>query len=175
MVEFRDLFGPFVYRLGHRVLNSKKRDRHPYGLQCKIVSGPIASYAWKCQDCEKTGIGRNSFGGHRKSCKAPKEISAYKNASNRRKAMIRKHGLVCWICKLSEWMGRPIPIQVDHIDGNSDNNSEENLRLLCANCHAQTDTFCGKNKGRYETSRNKSRKRRDHNSAVENEASNLVA
>ncbi len=46
-------------------------------------------------------------------------------------------------------MGKPIPLQIDHIDGNSDNNTEDNFRLLCPNCHAQTPTYSGKNAGRY--------------------------
>lgn len=45
-------------------------------------------------------------------------------------------------------MGKPIPLQIDHINGMNDDNSIANIRLVCANCHAQTDTFCGKNIGR---------------------------
>ena len=41
-----------------------------------------------------------------------------------------------------------VPIEVDHKDGNVDNNSEENLRLLCPNCHALTPNFRNLNKGR---------------------------
>jgi hypothetical protein len=51
----------------------------------------------------------------------------------------------CDTCKLTEWNELPIPLQLDHIDGNSDNNNLSNLRLLCPNCHALTDTYCGKN------------------------------
>jgi 5-methylcytosine-specific restriction endonuclease McrA len=37
-------------------------------------------------------------------------------------------------------------MQVDHIDGNSNNNILSNLRILCPNCHSQTDTFAARNK-----------------------------
>jgi transposase-like protein/RNA polymerase subunit RPABC4/transcription elongation factor Spt4 len=54
----------------------------------------------------------------------------------------------CSCCGLTEWMGQVIILEVDHIDGNSENNSLENLRLLCPNCHSQTETYKGKNKGK---------------------------
>ncbi|MET8296011.1 HNH endonuclease [Streptomyces sp. NPDC005180] len=43
-----------------------------------------------------------------------------------------------------EWRGRPITLQIDHIDGDWLNNRRENLRYLCPNCHALTDTWCRK-------------------------------
>lgn len=52
----------------------------------------------------------------------------------------------CEICDNTEWCGKPIPLQLDHIDGNSHNHVLENLRIICPNCHAQTSTYCGKNK-----------------------------
>ncbi|WP_099041112.1 HNH endonuclease signature motif containing protein [Mycobacterium neglectum] len=53
----------------------------------------------------------------------------------------------CSGCKLDSWMDQPIPLELDHKDGNHQNNALENLRLLCPNCHALTPTFRGKNKG----------------------------
>ena len=52
----------------------------------------------------------------------------------------------CEMCGITEWNGKPTPIELDHIDGNRYNNTIENLRILCPNCHAQTDTYRGKNK-----------------------------
>ena len=48
-------------------------------------------------------------------------------------------------------MGKPIGLILDHIDGNSDNNSPNNLQLVCGNCDMQLPTYKGKNlgKGRY--------------------------
>ena len=40
------------------------------------------------------------------------------------------------------------PLQVNHIDGNWYNNDEENLELLCPNCHSLTDNYCALNKGK---------------------------
>lgn len=53
----------------------------------------------------------------------------------------------CEWCGIEDmWNNKPIRIQLDHIDGNKQNNLSENLRYLCPNCHSQTDTFCSKNK-----------------------------
>jgi len=64
--------------------------------------------------------------------------------------LIQARGHKCEIekCGITEWCGKPAPLQIDHIDGNPTNNDLLNLRLICANCHAQTDTFCGKNIGK---------------------------
>lgn len=45
-----------------------------------------------------------------------------------------------------EYNGRPLTLQLDHINGVNNDNRIENLRFLCPNCHSQTDTFCGGNK-----------------------------
>ena len=59
----------------------------------------------------------------------------------------RRDGWCCSACGLSSWLDKPIPLEVEHKDGNSQNNRPENLCLLCPNCHAQTDTYKGKNRG----------------------------
>jgi len=60
-----------------------------------------------------------------------------------------KNGIMkneCTICGIKEWNGKSINMQLDHIDGVSSNHFRSNLRMICPNCHSQTDTYCGKNK-----------------------------
>ena len=58
------------------------------------------------------------------------------------------YGTACQCCGITTHNKLPIKCQVDHIDGDSTNNKLKNLRLLCPNCHSQTDTFAGRNKGK---------------------------
>ncbi|MFD8545741.1 HNH endonuclease signature motif containing protein [Streptomyces sp. NPDC059649] len=46
------------------------------------------------------------------------------------------------------WLGNPLPLEVDHIDGNWRDNRIGNLRFLCPNCHSTTDSYRGRGKGR---------------------------
>jgi hypothetical protein len=52
----------------------------------------------------------------------------------------------CYLRGLTEWNNRPITLQLDHINGIHLDHRIQNLRLLCPNCHSQTETFAGRNK-----------------------------
>lgn len=51
----------------------------------------------------------------------------------------------CYCCGIFEWNNKKLTLQIDHINGVNNDNRLENLRLLCPNCHSQTDTYAGKN------------------------------
>ncbi|MBB4748814.1 HNH endonuclease signature motif containing protein [Actinoplanes lobatus] len=56
----------------------------------------------------------------------------------------------CTECGIDgSWNGRPLTLQVDHIDGRFWNCQAENLRFLCPNCHSQTATYAGRNRPRH--------------------------
>lgn len=71
--------------------------------------------------------------------------------------MARKHakrhllalnGHKCEMCNTTEWLGQPIPLVCDHIDGDSTNNQLSNFRLICNNCDATLPTYKSRNRGR---------------------------
>ena len=48
--------------------------------------------------------------------------------------------------------GKPLTLQLDHIDGDNSNNLLDNLRFLCPNCHSQTETYCGRKNKKHKIS-----------------------
>jgi hypothetical protein len=67
--------------------------------------------------------------------------------SNDLKQRLLKENYFQWLCQGCnefEWRGVPIPLELDHINGNSKDNCLSNLRLLCPNCHALTSTYRGR-------------------------------
>lgn len=71
------------------------------------------------------------------------------NASVKRALIaLNKLDYVCSQCGIYEWQGNYITLELDHINGDNRDNQLYNLRLLCPNCHSQTDTFRGRNKNK---------------------------
>lgn len=67
--------------------------------------------------------------------------------SHAKRILINDNGNTCSVCNETIWCGRPIPLVCDHIDGNSNNCSFNNFRLVCCNCDAQLPTYKSKNRG----------------------------
>ena len=75
------------------------------------------------------------------------EANAKYRSNHYLKKMIKDFELLPWkcsCCSIENWQGKDIILELDHIDGSAHNCKLENLRLLCPNCHSQTDTFRGK-------------------------------
>ena len=65
-----------------------------------------------------------------------------------KKYVLLKYNNSCAQCGINSWNNKPIVLEVEHIDGNGNNNVENNLTLLCPNCHSQTATYKGANRGK---------------------------
>ena len=78
------------------------------------------------------------------------ENSSYANISRLKQRLVNegKMEYKCQKCGISEWLGNPLTLQLDHINGINNDHRLTNLRFLCPNCHSQTDTYAGKNMGR---------------------------
>jgi len=73
-----------------------------------------------------------------------KEWGEYSKASTLKPHLIRERGHQCENCHLAEWLGLIILLEIHHINGDSTNNTKDNLQLLCPNCHSQTNNWRNK-------------------------------
>jgi Zn finger protein HypA/HybF involved in hydrogenase expression len=104
---------------------------------------------------EKMGIvykGNQSMRGKKKDQNRKSAMYYIENdlpiISNRLKYKLIEDGIKeyrCESCYGTEWLGKPIPLELHHIDGDKYNNNLENLMILCPNCHSFTDNFASKN------------------------------
>jgi len=60
------------------------------------------------------------------------------------KFIIARDSYKCSKCNLTDWCGEQMILDIDHIDGNNENNLPSNWRLLCPNCHRMTPTWGNK-------------------------------
>jgi len=79
-----------------------------------------------------------------------KGINAKGVSNHLKRFLIIKFGERCAECGWNKRHQKTnkVPLELDHIDGNADNNHEGNIRLLCPNCHSLTDNFRNLNRGR---------------------------
>jgi hypothetical protein len=105
--------------------------------------------------CDRLGLGipapaPGSFAS-RRFVVLPDEVVFCDNSSYHNRFYIKRRLIArgvperCAICGLGpEWNGSPLALQLDHVNGVFNDNRPENLRLLCPNCHSQTDTYAGR-------------------------------
>lgn len=105
---------------------------------------------------ESNKIDTSHFITNEKSRKIPIEDRLVEKSYNIKSDTIKRYLLKnkvkneCNICKMPPiWNNKLLNFQLDHINGDHHDNRIENLRLICPNCHTQTDTFTGKNTRTY--------------------------
>lgn len=94
--------------------------------------------------------------------------TGYKISSTIRNYLIEKAEKKCSLCKwgeMNEHTGN-VPLEIHHIDGDCSNNSEENLQVLCPNCHSLTHNYKGANKPKASSIRSKYFRSRDKGDIV---------
>ncbi len=76
-----------------------------------------------------------------------KLLSASRNRGHLKGRLVRAGLLVlrCHECGIEQWRGKPLTLELHHINGDGRDNRLENLALLCPNCHSQTDSWGGRN------------------------------
>ncbi|MBK6015857.1 HNH endonuclease signature motif containing protein [Streptomyces sp. MBT53] len=82
---------------------------------------------------------------------ADTSVRMKRTPGSRLKRAMRELGVEerCALCGIEPmWLGKSLPLEVDHLDGDWRNNRIDNLRLLCPNCHSTTDSYRGRGKRR---------------------------
>lgn len=100
-------------------------------------------------ECNKNDIKHDHFIGTNK-----RDINNYFNnkydiSSHQLKLLLFENFIKepkCECCGITEWQGKPAPLELHHKDGNGKNNALDNLQILCCNCHASTENYRSKNK-----------------------------
>lgn len=73
-----------------------------------------------------------------------KDWSKYSKMEHLKKHLIKERGHRCEKCGLTEWFKLPIPLEIEHKNGDRTDNRKQNLQLLCCNCHSLTPTWRGR-------------------------------
>jgi hypothetical protein len=123
-----------------------KRNKIYHCLHCSNVI-PFKGYTYAHTYCNNQCQAE-----HRKTKCLERDKELFLEGKLSRRPNIRNvlsaiRGYNCEECGISEHNGKEIVLQVDHINGDPYNDKPDNLRLLCPNCHSQTETFAGGNRG----------------------------
>lgn len=122
-------------RLGYQPSGGAHRYIKAYVIQRELDTSHFTSQSW--------AKGLKFPGRRRRSLEDMLVERSTASSSTVRKRLIAE-GIrppKCEICGLEEWLGQPLRLELDHINGEHTDNRIENLRILCPNCHSQTETF----------------------------------
>lgn len=133
-----------IFEKNHKEMIRLRKGGFGYGTIATQLGIPVHVVIYGTQDIP-TDLGVSVTKGRHFSTEQ-KPFESIKHTGTIKNLLIRERGHVCECCGLNVWLGAPITIELEHVDGNGLHNNRENLKLLCPNCHSQTDTWKGKNK-----------------------------
>lgn len=144
-----------------KVIEYKQRGNKFCSHTCAaIVSNSGRKKPKKCKTC---GIEISSQQINCDTCKVNSKYTAFEKLGSdqtRKRRLLEERGNRCECCGLDMWLNKKINLTMDHTDGNPDNCSKANLKLLCWNCHSITPTFGARNKNSITTMSSRNIKRR---------------
>lgn len=136
----------------YRKLNGHKRMHGP--SNGVYLNSKVTASSNECKHCHLNIPKRNVYCNNKCQKAFEKQLSFEKveqgqaNSRYVKLYLIEKHGEICMDPNCAwDFSKRPIKVELEHIDGNSENNSLSNCKLLCPNCHSTTSTYKSKNKG----------------------------
>jgi hypothetical protein len=110
----------------------------------------VVKISWETVKDWVAGIHVDRKKAHRKAMRRRRatKTSGLKTRHSIMKVLIRTRGRRCSKCGISRWRGRRICLEVHHMNGVRNDNADENVCLLCPNCHSQTPTWKNKKRDR---------------------------
>ena len=123
---------------------------------CLVCGKPLTKYQKKYCSSQCTNDGKyQDFITKWKNGEEQGMRGEYNISRHIKRYLFEKYNYKCSKCGWGEMnpYSKLIPLEIEHIDGNYQNHKEENLTLLCPNCHSLTATYKGANKGNGRKSR----------------------
>lgn len=142
-----------------RFNNLKRSEKVNEAAKSNPLIKPRVQVQWNCINCgkEHTTVSWRLGKFCNVTCQQEKYFELrveewLKNNVTPGKGVIKKYlaniqGYHCSVCGITEWNNKQIVLELEHKDGNAENNAIDNLCLICPNCHSQTPSFKGRNKG----------------------------
>lgn len=143
------LMGSFHCELCKFSTDSRERyagHRSGHVRKGELTKKPPPSTTHECKICHLTFETGPKLGGHMAG--HLKSFDDLVTPGSFKRLVVLRDGWRCSVCKGTTWLDQPIPLDLDHTNGDPDDYSESNLRLLCPNCHRLTSTWGSRNRGK---------------------------